>query len=279
MIIELNGKLRQGKGILATGLAIARADKGVPVLCNYHIHHPLCKYIDFYDLTELLLKGRQEPQKTVVIDELPSWIDSRVSSSKGSRFATYFVDQSAKLGYDLIFTAQRNMRADIEYRELVDIRFVAEKDAAAKVFHYKLMDTNYPSEDVETGRVFHLPYMVASMWWDRYDTYEAVAPLGINELLVEMQKNDPERANRTINQQVDVILENSEYIVNQKITVALIKSVLLELHLPVTFAPFVHVRLLRKLGTPLLRKAIRQTPKKDVSIVEKYKEKWKVAST
>lgn len=260
MIIGINGKLRQGKGILATMLGLAVADEGGQVLSNYWADSDNWKTIDFYDLCLLMQKGRQEPQKLIIIDELPGWLDSRVSMTKANRFGTYFLFQSAKLGYNLIYTAQLNMRTELAFRELCDLRVMAEKDEEKKCFKYSILDQAETDADVPTGRSFSIPFELASSFWNRYDTYEAVAPVGMSELFQEMEKFDPVRKLKTVQAQAEVLRLKQGLGPAAKLNE--VKYALLCEHLPTTFASDVHVALQRSLTyTPVsIRPA--QTPTK-----------------
>lgn len=179
---------------------------GGKVLSNYTIKHPNATKIDFYDFLSLLRKPRQEKTVLLVIDELPTWIDSYcTTTSKSNRMASHFCNQSAKLGYHLAYTAQRTRRADINYREMVDISYRAEKDAANNVFHYILLDPNFIDEDIDTGRRLHIPFAAARLWWNRYNTYESVTPLGLDEFFFELEKTDPRRLLMVVNRQAQLL--------------------------------------------------------------------------
>lgn len=248
-VLHITGKMRTGKGVFATYLGLYVAEAGNPVDCNYHITNPMVRWITFYDLLEFLKKPRQSPPHLLIIDELPGWCDSYVTQAKSSRYATYFLNQSAKLGYDLIFTSQRTMRADINFRELSDARCRAEKNEEHKCFEYHWLDPEETEEDVDTGRVTRIPYELAAQFWERYDTFEAVPPIGLDEILVEMEKYDPQRMNATIERQVSILLGKGELTLAAKLID--VKDALLELCEPVCYAPYVHVRLLRRLRTPV----------------------------
>lgn len=264
MIIGINGKLRQGKGILATMLGLAVADEGGQVLSNYWANSSNWTVIDFYDLCLLMQKGRQEPQKLIIIDELPGWLDSRVSMTKSNRFGTYFLFQSAKLGYDLIYTAQLNMRTELAFRELCDLRVMAEKSEEEQIFRYHILDASYTDEDVPSGRSFNIPFSVAATFWSRYNTFEAVAPVGMAELFQEMEKYDPERMNVTVNRQVAILREKKGLGPGCKMNE--VQNALLELMEPVVFAKYVHVRLQQRKTPPPLERLETPTMERRVEV-------------
>lgn len=203
--LHIIGKPRTGKGVLMTFFSLMLADSGQIINSNYHMDSPNVQYITFYDLLSFLKKPRQEPIRTNNIDELPGWCDSYVSSSKSSRFASHMLNQSQKLGYDMMFSSQRSMRADINFRELRDAALKAERVEGGFIYH--VLDPDETEEDVDTGKTIKLTDEMASQYWNRYDTFEAVPPVGLDEVLVEMQKFDPKKMDAFISQQCRAILE------------------------------------------------------------------------
>lgn len=195
--------MRQGKGILSTFIALAFAECGGEVLTNYTINNPSCRKISFYEFLELLTKPRRATPTLICIDELPTWIDSYCTTqSKSNRYASHFCNQSAKLGYDLVYTAQRTRRADINYREMVDVSFRAVKDEEQQFFNYVLLDASVIDEDVETNQSLSIPFGVAANWWSLYDTFEPVTPEGLSDFMVEIEKSDYKKMVATVDRQV-----------------------------------------------------------------------------
>lgn len=260
-----------------TLMALIFANRGGKVLTNYNIQHKNARKIEFPEFISLLLKGRTASKELLILDELPTWIDSRASMAKTSRFATYFIDQSAKLGYDVVFSSQRSMRADIEFRELCDQRYRAKKDEKNKVFLYDILNPEVYDRDLTTGKTLKLPYASASRFWNRYDTYEAVKPVGIEALLAEIQKHNPAWANSAINKQTNTLYEKLELFSLHGITPTTVKNALLSLELPTTYAQYVHLRLLHKLSTKTLENTQTKTLQPQVpSKIEAYKKKWRL---
>lgn len=235
-ILGINGKLRQGKGILLTNLAIDVANSGLPVLSNYKIDHKNCKTIDFYDFIKLIKQPRAEQQTMLALDEIQNWLDSYIGQSKSGRYGSYLIFQSAKLGYDVGYTTQLTMRAQNTLRELADFRIYAKKDSAAEKFYYFWLDPNITDDDVPTGAGFTITYEQASEWWNRYDTYEAVAPAGIDDFFNSLLKDDPKRKNERIDQQVELLCNQEFYIEPTRIGV---ESALLQLQQTTIFSPLV----------------------------------------
>lgn len=239
--LHIIGKPRSGKGVLMTFLSLMLADSGGIINSNYHMDSPNVNFISFYDLLNFLKKSRQNPPRTNNIDELPGWCDSYVSSSKSSRFASHFLNQSAKLGYDMIFSSQRSMRADINFRELREAALKAERVEGGFIYH--VLDPDETEEDVDTGRTIKLTDEMASCFWNRFDTFEAVPPIGLDEVLMEMQKFDHKKLDETITQQCNALLE--AYPNEACATVNGVSELLLSLGESRQFAGLVHARLQR----------------------------------
>lgn len=261
-ILHIIGKPRQGKGVLTSKLALDHADAGGIVDSNYHMDSPNVHWIDFYELLTFLKKPRQTPQHLLVIDELPGWCDSYVSQSKSSRFATHFLNQSQKLGYDLIFTSQRSMRADINFRELSDCRLRAEKKEG--YFKYHVLDPDEINEDVETGKTLKLPFSLAQQFWNRFDTYEAVPPVGLDAVLSEMQKGDPERLRVELDRQVQILLGKWEP--GSKVDRISVTSALIDAGEPIVHAALVAYRLAEQLRRNRIPQLQTETPSTETGL-------------
>lgn len=280
IIFGINGKLRQGKGILAVLLCLVVAEKGGKILSNFRIAHPNASKIDFYQFVELLNKPRRPEPTLLCIDEIYGWLDSYMSQSKANRFASYFVFQSAKLGYEIIYTSQLTMRAMNTLRELCDYRVYAEKDPGAKVFNYYWLDPLNPDEDVPTGDTFQIPYEAAALFWNRYDTFEGVKPYGLKEFLGEIEKTDSGRLDAAINLQVNTLASLIEKGQLPRDTRKIaVESALLSLHESTINASLVGFRLqsalqdIRK-SEQQQRNPSTQSPEHQTEI-QRLQEKWK----
>lgn len=222
-----------------TMFALLLANRGVNILANYTIKHEKAEKIDYYGLLDLLRKGRQIQPYCVALDEIQGWLDSRVSQSKTNRYGTYFLFQSAKLGYDLIYTAQSNMRADVDFRYLTDLRLLAQKDEENNRFIYKVLDPRFPDRNVPTSKGLIITFEQASNWWHLYNTFEAVQPVGLEEMFIDMEKNDPERLDLRIQQYAEQV---KKYLGVGPVTTYSVKNALLRLKLPVASSTLVYGR-------------------------------------
>lgn len=220
-IKQISGKLRQGKGVLMVYFVLRAVSRGYRVLTNFNVSLPNCVKMDYYDFLYLLKAKAPDVPTLIAIDELPTWIDSYTSTtSESNRMAGHFCNQSAKLGYDLVYTAQRTKRADINYRAMVTDSFRAEKFNLCNKrkcpmdcqylgkchFHYALLDPEFIDEDIPlSNKSFNFSFKFASKWWGLFDTFEPVIPMGLDEFLTKMEKSDPERLKKAVDRQIEVL--------------------------------------------------------------------------
>lgn len=253
----ISGKLRTGKGVLATREALKELNAGKKVLSNYTIKHKNASKIDFFELLSLLEKPRQNPPVTIVLDEVQGWLDSYVGQSHSGRIGSYFVFQSAKLGYNMIITSQIIMRAFNTLRLLATHRYRANVDRKKKCFYYYILNPNNPDEDELTGCGFTISFEEASTFWDLYDTYEPVKPLGIDTIKADLLKHDPKKMMDFVSYQANIVtkLIDKEGI-KLRLTESLVKYLLLRLYQPTVFSKYVFLDIL--LNTDRKRKSLKE---------------------
>ena len=137
-------------------------------------------------LTETLLNTR-EP-KTLILDEISKWWDSRRHAHKENQYLAYFVDQSRKRNINLIVIDQHIGGFDVRGRQLVDklIRCVCEY----------IPNTNPPEPlnfhqyvtDLEWRKFykFYTPAEALKPFYELYDTYEHIVPIDmISDMVIE----------------------------------------------------------------------------------------------
>lgn len=136
------------------------------------------------DSTEILLNSK-EP-KTLILDEISKWWDSRRHADKKNQYLAYFIDQSRKRNINLIVVDQHIGGFDLRGRQHVDklIRCMCE-------YEPNTIDTNKPIplnfhcwvSDLEWGRAykFYTPAKALEPFYDLYDTYEHIVPTDMIE--------------------------------------------------------------------------------------------------
>ena len=222
MIILVSGNVRQGKTLLLAIISLLFMDCGGKVYSNFKLFgedgkgefvngdwsgvlHPNVKIIQPYDLVKLLLGGRCSEAVIISLQEIYAWMSSHQALSQINDFENVFVFQSGKLGYHIISDAQITMRVDSAIRKLANFRYEAECDDEAQCFRYWSLDVRFPNEDIRTGDFFEIPFAVAELFWDRFDSYEPTQPIGLSKMVAEMEKLVPSLMNATIRRQTDLL--------------------------------------------------------------------------
>jgi ABC-type dipeptide/oligopeptide/nickel transport system ATPase component len=188
-ITGIIGNLGSGKSLLATVAALYDLEvEGKTVFANYHINYKTkdgrsCQYIDIGKLAAWLTKeGRKFPPNsaTLVIDESYLGLDARQSNSPFNRLMSYFIFQSRKLGFNLIYTAQLSSSVEKRLRNLTDTWILAEN----------LFEPNEVSGDIEenfyytivtpnTVNYFSITHETAMRFFPLYHSSEIItAPVG-----------------------------------------------------------------------------------------------------
>lgn len=213
----VSGVPRSGKTLFVTLLALVAVDSGKKVYSNYFIDSPACSLIGIYDLARLLRQGLENPinaplfNAAVVGSELYGWIESRRSAAKENVLFSYFVFQAGKLGFDIFYDCQLVSTVDVRLRELTQL--FLESERVDNGFRYYVLDkSGAMAGDMDrTDRNFLLPDSVAMSFWDKYNSYKVVEPLGYADLLAEMEKFSPELMRQRVDSQVDLLLGHLEF--------------------------------------------------------------------
>lgn len=189
------------------------------------------------DLSGLLSLGRVSG--LMGIDEIYTVAESRVSSSKLNRFFSYFIFQSRKIGgdegLDVLYTAQLSSSVDKRLFDLTDVKFACfgENDEGDIEFAYVVGQDGDIEEIVIPKEFFEVEI------WGHYDTYQKVNPLGIEDLIVEVERFDCDKINSRIDGYVKRIRDTG---INIKFKYQL-EDCMLRLGIPQSVSKFVWNRL------------------------------------
>lgn len=210
--------------------------KPLPIYCNFKIDYPEAELIDVSRLLDLESLSRG----LLVIDEAYSWLESRISQSRINRYVSYFGFQSRKRGVDVIYTAQMGSSIDVRFIDLSHIRVLCKKNDVDRVFGYRFL--------LEDGKStsFDLGFDDAKLFWDDYDTYETVQPLGLKELQVDAEKFDSDKINSRVDVLVNRFFEYKDVLRLRGVGDVyryVVEDILLLWNEPVSLAPFVCNRL------------------------------------
>lgn len=269
----LTGMPRSGKTLLNACFVLLLADSGVKVHSNLSLfdkngkgvwnprlngglgdwsgkRHPNARVITPYDLIVMLEKGRRPSQEIIFLQEVYGWFNSHKSTSTISDLEDSFVFQSGKLNYAWYVDSQLTMRVGGSLRKLATKRFEAEHDEENQCFNYYGLDIKQPDLDIRTDEDSTLPYSIASMFWNRYDTYERSKAIGFAENKLKLAQTDAQLMNQFINEQVDAVfpkLAKYNILGVFDINVTRVKDILMQEGFPVGFASYVCERLKSKM--------------------------------
>lgn len=234
------GKLKTS---LATLLARIYVQNGASVYANYDLDFNNIHRLEVEDLLQLDVKSG-----LILVDEVYTVAESRISSSKVNRFFSYFVFQSRKLHVDIIYTSQLTSAVDLRLFNLTDKKIACFGfDKYKKKGRFQLV---YEDNDKTKRRRFSVPIEVFDrLVFNHFDTYQPVDPLGIQDLVVDVIKNDPVKLNARVNVAIDRIDSEFPELISRSVKKYQINDALLRLGEPLSLSSYVCDRLRSRLGT------------------------------
>lgn len=162
MLINIYGGLGSGKTLLGVFILKKAHDTGKNVFANIHV-----KFANLIDLKKLL--DYNFPDNSVVLlDEVYTLLESRLSTSNLNIYISHIFFQSRKKGLDIVTTAQLRRTVDIRVRNLADIDVLATRQG--KDFRY----TVFYNDELGLPKHFIIPYNIAKRYFQYYDTREIV---------------------------------------------------------------------------------------------------------
>ena len=178
MLIGVLGGFGSGKTLLLAvfGYKLSFNPKYV-VYSNFRI-----KNVEYLTPRKLLDINPKEKKAVILLDEVYSWLDSRVSISKINRILSWVVLQSRKRNMDIIYSAQLGSSVDLRLRDMTDIIIYCEclgNPVKPKGFAYLI---EWQKGFRNLRRRFFFSFKTASKFFDVYDTREIVKPLGLEKL-------------------------------------------------------------------------------------------------
>lgn len=196
-MIGLFGDLGSFKTATLTLLMRDYVAQDLPVVANYNVDYPNCKKLEIGELLSMTVESGGKG--LMGLDEIYALAESRVSSSKANRFISYFGFQSRKLGWDVGYTAQLASSVDLRFYNLTDI----------KIACYGLQDNGSVKLVVQSGsKTFnrYIPLWVyEELVWGHYDTKEVISPLGVKDLLVDINAFNTPKLNMMVDEAVVVV--------------------------------------------------------------------------
>ncbi len=165
VLMAITGALGSGKTLCLTYLAYRNLMKGLKIYSNYHLGFPH-EYVSNVKALDKMKNG------FFAGDELWSWLDARVSTSKRNRAVNKILLSSRKRGIHFAYTAQSFRQTDIRIRKITD--FIAIPYLNGDNSWCRLVIYNNPTLDVLRAFKFK-----TKKYFNMYDTHEEVNALDI----------------------------------------------------------------------------------------------------
>lgn len=197
------GKVGSGKTLLAMFKLLRDFLEGRQVIGNIHLALPNAVYVEpldiiasldpkdtsqFYGRIAQLLNDTTIP-KTILLDEIGKWWDSRTSGSQLNRFLAYFVDQCRKRNINVIVTDQHITGLDLRGRQSTDSltrcicqyfpAWVKGKDGRPVPYKFHYIELNTEMSDIKPPRTFSWKAEDVTFLYQFYKTEEIVVPAEI----------------------------------------------------------------------------------------------------
>lgn len=222
MLIGTIGNVRTGKTLWLTKCTTNLAnipenkDKGFECFSNFHINDPRVKYISVNDFINLELDELNSGH--VALQEVWSWLYSRLSGSEISRGINPIILQSGKRGFDIQWDSQLGSTIDKTIRLLTEKFWVTRdplKTTTNKKFHQGIVAFRYVYSTSKVMYRYNMPLRtrdkvtgkeipVAERYFSLYDTKERA------DLLYTKNKNkdkEPEPKSEPKQEEVKPVIE------------------------------------------------------------------------
>ena len=230
MMMGIYGFIGSGKNVLSTYLD-AKACEVYPkcvLRSNYKINLRQFDYIE----PEGLIKLKREDYNRVDIDELYTWLESRVPMKAMNLYLGYINFQSRKRNIDLIGEAQLRSSIDMRFKDLEHITCYAmpRTPKSEEDFEYAYVTDNIQFRTFE--------YCTAKKYFDLYDTNEVIEPPNLEELITKVSLTSMKK----IKERTEIAVKkiNELGIDLPKITRDSVNGLLLEIEEPLVLSKYVY---------------------------------------
>ncbi len=225
--------------------------KGIFVVDVMHKHPELQKLVNFTLKLPRVRKVTPDEVLNIEMDEFGNefcltegytWIDNRLSPSKGNRLSSYGFFQSRKSGAEYIIDTQIRGTLDLRFRLLETYSIYAHERRRLNRFgSINKEDFNYTYIKGRRSHFFKLAWKKAKKLFGLYNSFEKIVPHDIDELRAELITTNPEK----LNKKIDAIIHDFDVrgFDLSTITHNVVKDYLLRLPEPFVYEPFVYVRL------------------------------------
>lgn len=215
MLFSIVGDFGSGKTLLMVLLAVSSKRQ---VLGNFSLKLDNYTKIDPMDLQNLGFN------KLVLLDELYTWLDARVSSSFLNRYISYILMQCRHRTIDVYGTLQLFGMADLRFRAMVN-RIIKCSRKYKKGVNKEFWDFKYEIMNTYTGEVVtkKLTYEKAKLYFPLYDSYEIMVSEDNHSLELEVLKKYPRKLYEKLTEIAMEIKNNGEKITHSSVQMNLLK--------------------------------------------------------
>lgn len=206
VVVGLVGEMRSGKTLLMTLLLHDDNVRGKEVIANYHLNFN-SEVLDVNALDESIRGGDTDyfKDKSIGIDEIHVFMDSRGSGQKRNKMMSYFLTQSGKLDTTVYWTSQFLRQVDVRLRLNTQILYKCERYSLRNGKKYALRQDDKREEfcidahkhflkDTPKGLMYvyekTLTIKNPKKYYSLYDTKERVY---YEDTLEEREKKDKEK--------------------------------------------------------------------------------------
>lgn len=171
------GQPRCGKTLLMTWFLHGDYTANYEIFVNYKLMFP-AKMMSPYDMLRIPFTDVDRHPKTLAIQEMDKWFDSRRSMRNENVLLSSLTGQSGKRNLNIYGDTQFWYRTDSVMRDIFEVIFHVEKPTLDQ---YKLpIAFNFWTENMGTGECSDLksiPSPLLKPYYSMYDSYDPTIPL------------------------------------------------------------------------------------------------------
>lgn len=144
MITGIAGDIGQGKTLVLTKYVLEEWRQfQKPIYSNYHLRGIPHKYITLEDFM-LMVEAEVDLKRAVLaLQEIHTWMDSRLSASGMSRALSYFFNQTGKEGINAYYDTQDFGQVDVRLRKRTDVAIYVQRKGNLHFLTLKNMNRDW----------------------------------------------------------------------------------------------------------------------------------------
>lgn len=164
-------------------------------------------------------------QKTILLDELYLWLDSRVSSSYRNRFITYILLQCRHRDIEVYGSLQMFMTADVRFRDMVNRIIYCSRKYKSGI-EREFQDFRFEELNTYNGKEkrWTLSYEKAKPYFEIFNTKEIMEAEDQAHLDLEMLKKYPRKLYFRLSEIAKEIREKVRKITHDSVKMSLLKE-------------------------------------------------------